>query len=154
MRVRSRSFPRKGLLDLDRRSLLLELLLHVFGLGLGHLFLDRLRRAVHEVLGLLHRSYFASDFSAISPLASPEAPAPLVRPATISPLASPEAPAPLALPRCESTYTSSRCGACSRPTSWASGPWMAPTICARSVSFDGRSARALSPAGSSIWPST
>src|SRR5881397_1237823 len=53
MRVRSRSFPRKGLLDLDRRSLLLELLLHVFGLGLGHLFLDRLRRAVHEVLGLL-----------------------------------------------------------------------------------------------------
>src|SRR5206468_3693203 len=68
--------------------------------------------------------------------------------------APPAAPAPLALPRCESTYTSSRCGACSRPTSWASGPWMAPTICARSVSFDGRSARALSPAGSSIWPST
>src|SRR5258708_39168141 len=53
MRVRSRSVPREGLLDLDRRSLLLELLLHVLGLGLGHLLLDRLRRAVDEVLGLL-----------------------------------------------------------------------------------------------------
>src|SRR5438128_373024 len=37
----------------DRRPDLLELLLHVRGLGLGHLLLDRLGRAVDEILGLL-----------------------------------------------------------------------------------------------------
>src|SRR5207244_12079040 len=41
------------LLDRHRRALLLELLLHVVGLGLGDPLLHRLRRAVDQVLGLL-----------------------------------------------------------------------------------------------------
>src|SRR2546430_3684499 len=58
------------------------------------------------------------------------------------------------LPRCCRTYTSSRCGAVSTPTSCARIPWIAPTSWARSCSRDGRSASALSAAGASIWPST
>src|SRR5258706_11995584 len=42
-----------GLLDLDRRALLLELGLHVRGLGLGDLVLQGLGGAVHQVLRLL-----------------------------------------------------------------------------------------------------
>src|SRR5207302_9022599 len=42
-----------ALLHLDGRALLLQLLLHVLGLGLGDLLLDRLRRAVDQILGLL-----------------------------------------------------------------------------------------------------
>src|SRR5262245_64104073 len=41
------------LLDLDRRALFLELGLHLRGLGLADLLLDRLGRAVDEVLRLL-----------------------------------------------------------------------------------------------------
>src|SRR6266404_6164964 len=214
MRVRSRSFPREGLLDLDRRSLLLELLLHVLGLGLGHLLLDRFRRAVDEVLGLLQAEprELAHDLDDLDllvagrseddvelrlllhgggaagrrpgrprhgghrhrrggghaplllqqlaelrclehrQLASSSAICSMLAIARSSPCYAVVCSA--SLPRCDRTYTSSRCGACSRPTSWASGPWMAPTICARSASFDGRSASAFSPAGCSIWPST
>src|SRR5262249_31846335 len=45
--------PADGLLDLDGRALLLELGLHLRGFRLGHLLLDRLGRAVHQVLGFL-----------------------------------------------------------------------------------------------------
>src|SRR6266480_6165299 len=58
------------------------------------------------------------------------------------------------LPRCCRTYTSSRCGAVSTPTSCERIPWIAPTSRARSCSREGRSASALSSAGGSIWPST
>src|SRR5262249_59189933 len=44
--------PRR-LLDRDGRALLLELLLHIVGLGLGDPLLHRLGRAVHPILGLL-----------------------------------------------------------------------------------------------------
>src|SRR5437763_1860323 len=48
-----RNPPGGELLHLNLRALLLELLPHVFRLGLRELLLDRLRRAVHEVLRLL-----------------------------------------------------------------------------------------------------
>src|SRR5437879_5785869 len=47
------SAVRSALLHLDGRALLLQLLPHLLGLGLGDLLLDRLRRAVDQVLGLL-----------------------------------------------------------------------------------------------------
>src|SRR4029453_9249141 len=43
----------EGLFDFHRGSDLLQLLLHVRRLRLGHLLLDRLGSAVHEILGLL-----------------------------------------------------------------------------------------------------
>src|SRR5438874_2104625 len=64
------------------------------------------------------------------------------------------APSAAFLPRCCRTYTSSRCGAVSTPTSCERIPWIAPTSRARSCSREGRSASALSSAGGSIWPST
>src|SRR6185436_19305763 len=56
---RTQPNPRGGLtlcsalLDLDLRAGLFHLLLDGFGIGLAHAFLQRLRRAVDEVLGLL-----------------------------------------------------------------------------------------------------
>ena len=46
-------FGALDLLQLDSAAGLLELLLHVLGLGLRDLLLDGLGRAVHQVLGLL-----------------------------------------------------------------------------------------------------
>src|SRR5262245_44654820 len=50
---RSRSGRAFGLLQLDDGSLLLQLLLHLFGFGLGHAFLHGARRAIDQVLRLL-----------------------------------------------------------------------------------------------------
>lgn len=53
---RSRSFSPSGptsLLDLRGRASLGELLGDGLGIGLGDAFLDRFRRAIHQVLGLL-----------------------------------------------------------------------------------------------------
>src|SRR3979490_833266 len=48
------ALPRvRRLLDFPRGPDLLQLLLHIRSLALGHLLLDRLRRAVDQVLGLL-----------------------------------------------------------------------------------------------------
>src|SRR5260370_33009817 len=50
---RSASLRSRRLFDFHRGSDLLELLLHVRRFGLGDLLLHRLRRPVHEILGLL-----------------------------------------------------------------------------------------------------
>src|SRR5262245_38396080 len=49
----SPAYARDALLQLDRTARLLELLLHVLGLGLRHAFLHRLGSAVDEILRLL-----------------------------------------------------------------------------------------------------
>src|SRR5690606_39867563 len=49
----AKAAPRHGLLQLDLGASGLELLLDLLGFGLGNAFLDRLRSALDQVLGLL-----------------------------------------------------------------------------------------------------